>query len=38
MEQNITYEQLKNAAARADIAGDSYAGRILLSMSDKLMK
>ena len=38
MEQDITYEQLKDAAARADIAGDSYAGRILLSMSDKLMK
>ena len=38
MEQDITYEQLKDAAARADRAGDSYAGRILLSMSDKLMK
>ena len=38
MEQDITYEQLKNAAAKADQAGDSYAGRILLSMSDKLMK
>jgi len=38
MEQDITYEQLKTAAARADQAGDSYAGRILLSMSDKLMK
>jgi len=38
MERDITYEQLKNAAAKADQAGDSYAGRILLSMSDKLMK
>ena len=38
MQQDITYEQLKDAAARADIAGDSYAGRILLSMSEKLMK
>ena len=38
MERDITYEQLKNAAAQADRAGDSYAGRILLSMSDKLMK
>ena len=38
MEQDITYEQLKDAAAKADRAGDSYAGRILLSMSDKLMK
>ena len=38
MEQDITYEQLKDAAARADRAGDNYAGRILLSMSDKLMK
>ena len=38
MEQDITYEQLKDAAAKADRAGDNYAGRILLSMSDKLMK
>ena len=38
MQQGITYEQLKKAAAQADRAGDSYAGRILLSMSDKLMK
>jgi len=38
MEQDITYEQLKNAAAQADKAGDSYAGRILISMSEKLMK
>ena len=38
MEQGITYEQLKDAAAKADRAGDNYAGRILLSMSDKLMK
>ena len=38
MEPEITYEQLKNAAAQADQAGDSYSGRILLSMSEKLMK
>ena len=38
MEQGITYEQLKNAAARADLAGDNYAGRILISMSEKLVK
>jgi len=38
MERDITYEQLKKAAAQADRAGDSYAGRILLSMSEKLMK
>tara|TARA_R100001079_G_C4403590_1_gene132472 strand:+ start:97 stop:789 length:693 start_codon:yes stop_codon:yes gene_type:complete len=38
MESEITYELLKAAAARADQSGDSYSGRILLSMSEKIMK
>ena len=38
MEQAITYDQLKNAAAIADNLGDEYAVRVLTSMSEKLMK
>tara|TARA_R100001082_G_C4322188_1_gene141648 strand:+ start:155 stop:841 length:687 start_codon:yes stop_codon:yes gene_type:complete len=38
MEQGITYDQLKNAAAIADNLGDEYAVRVLTSMSEKLMK
>jgi hypothetical protein len=38
MEQEITYEQLKDAAAIASDVGDDYAARVLISMSEKLMK
>ena len=38
MEQEITYEQLKNAAAIASNVGDDYSARVLISMSEKLMK
>jgi hypothetical protein len=38
MEQEITYEQLKNAAAIASDVGDDYSARVLISMSEKLMK
>ena len=38
MEQEITYEDLKNAAAIASDVGDDYSARVLISMSEKLMK
>ena len=38
MEQEITYEDLKEAAQTADTLGDSYAVRVLTSMSEKFMK
>tara|TARA_R110001583_G_scaffold21444_5_gene81460 strand:+ start:5748 stop:6434 length:687 start_codon:yes stop_codon:yes gene_type:complete len=38
MEKEITYEQLKDAAAIASDVGDDYAARVLISMSEKLMK
>jgi hypothetical protein len=38
MEQEITYELLKDAAELAEKSGDSYAERVLTSMSQNLMK